>query len=74
MTNKLLIKDPKERIGYVEGVREAMKQDWFFGFDWQKFSKKQLESPFKPMVIEVKPRLVLNYYWRYLNLTMVNHR
>ena len=50
LVNKLLVKEPKDRIGFLEGVKEVKKHDWFLGFDWAKFARKEVQAPFKPVV------------------------
>jgi len=44
--NKLIITNPKERIGY-KNVNELKNHNWFKGFNWNKLKKKLIESPFK---------------------------
>lgn len=44
--NKLIVSDFKKRIGF-KNINELKNHHWFQGFDWIKFKKKQLESPFK---------------------------
>lgn len=51
LTNALLVRDPKERIGFTEGVREIKRHPWFAKIDWRKLARKELESPFKPVVL-----------------------
>jgi len=43
--NKLIISNPKERIGYKD-INELKNHSWFEGFDWNKFVKKKMNSPF----------------------------
>jgi len=43
--NKLLISDPKKRIGFND-INELKNHSWFKEFDWNKFEKKEIESPF----------------------------
>jgi len=43
--NKLLISDPKKRIGFND-INELKNHSWFKAFDWNKFEKKEIESPF----------------------------
>lgn len=50
LTNQLLNRDPKERLGYIDGIQEVKKHPWFAGFNWQKLSLKQLPAPFIPSV------------------------
>jgi serine/threonine protein kinase len=43
--NKLIISEPKKRIGFKD-INELKNHSWFEGFDWNKFEKKQIASPF----------------------------
>ena len=43
--NKLIISDPKKRIGFND-INELKNHSWFKGFDWNKLEKKQIVSPF----------------------------
>ena len=43
--NKLLISEPKKRIGFKD-INELKNHSWFVGFDWNKFVKKTMNSPF----------------------------
>ena len=43
--NKLIISDPKKRIGFND-INELKNHSWFKGFDWNKLEKKQIDSPF----------------------------
>ena len=43
--NKLIISEPKKRIGFKD-IKELKNHSWFEGFDWNKFEKKQIDSPF----------------------------
>lgn len=43
--NKLIISEPKMRIGYKD-INELKNHSWFEGFDWNKFAKKEINSPF----------------------------
>ena len=43
--NKLLISEPKKRIGFKD-INELKNHSWFEGFDWNKFVKKTMNSPF----------------------------
>ena len=43
--NKLIISDPKNRIGYKD-INELKNHSWFMGYDWNKFEKKEIDSPF----------------------------
>ena len=43
--NKLIISDPKKRIGFKD-INELKNHSWFEGFDWNNFEKRQIDSPF----------------------------
>jgi serine/threonine protein kinase len=43
--NKLIISEPKKRIGFKD-INELKNHSWFERFDWNKFEKKQIVSPF----------------------------
>ena len=43
--NKLIISEPKERIGYKD-INEMKNHPWLNNFDWYKLENKQIESPF----------------------------
>jgi serine/threonine protein kinase len=43
--NKLIISEPKKRIGFKD-INELKNHSWFERFDWNKFEKKQIASPF----------------------------
>ena len=44
--NKLIISDPKKRIGFKD-INELKNHSWFIGYDWYNLEKKNLNSPFK---------------------------
>lgn len=44
--NKLIITNPKERIGY-KNINELKNHNWFKEFNWNKLKNKLIESPFK---------------------------
>lgn len=43
--NKLIETDPRKRFGY-KSINEIKNHPWFNGFNWYKFEKKQIPSPF----------------------------
>lgn len=43
--NKLIITEPRKRIGYKD-INEMKKHPWFNDFNWKKFENKQIQSPF----------------------------
>jgi hypothetical protein len=63
LTNALLVRDPKERIGFIDGVREIKKHPWFTRMDWDKLYKKQIEATFKPEVGQsITQRSTLSFF------------
>jgi serine/threonine protein kinase len=44
--NKLIISDPRKRIGFKD-INELKSHSWFIGYDWNNLEKKKLDSPFK---------------------------
>lgn len=49
--NKLLVKDPRSRLGSVGGVKALKKHKWMASIDWRKLSRKELKPPFIPNVV-----------------------
>lgn len=49
LINGLLMINPKERLGYSNGLSEIMFHPWFKDFDWNKLKRHQLFSPFIPI-------------------------
>jgi len=47
---KMLVKDPKKRLGAANDFDEIKKHPWFNDLDWDKLYKKEIEPPFKPQV------------------------
>lgn len=41
-------KNPEERLGYKEDLKEIMEHPWFSDVDWDALLKKQIQAPFKP--------------------------
>lgn len=72
--NKLIISDPKKRIGFKD-INELKNHSWFLGFDWNKLEKKELNSPFKLIKNELsqkkctKIKVCDKYLIRYLSLS-----
>ena len=50
--NKLIISEPKKRIGFKD-INELKSHSWFLNFDWNKLKKKKLDSPFKLIKNEI---------------------
>ncbi|XP_071450098.1 ribosomal protein S6 kinase alpha-5-like [Hetaerina americana] len=50
---KLLIKDPRKRLGGGKSDAEELKQHPFFkGMDWKKLARKELPAPFVPHITD----------------------
>ena len=56
--NKLVISDPKKRIGFKD-INELKNHSWFFGYDWYNLEKKNLNSPFKLIENEIDQNLCI---------------
>ena len=51
LVNGLLERDPRKRLGAGPGDADDIKQHCFFtGVDWNKYLKKHIQPPFKPIV------------------------
>lgn len=46
--NKLLIRKPEHRLGYVNGAQELKDHPWLKYYPWKELEEKQLPSPFIP--------------------------
>jgi len=44
----LLAKDPKDRLGTKDGIRDIMKHPWFADIDMDKLLKCKIDPPFRP--------------------------
>jgi hypothetical protein len=44
----LLEKDPANRLGTKDGIRQVLKHPWFADIDADKLLKMKIEAPFKP--------------------------
>ena len=53
--NKLIISDPKKRIGFKD-INELKSHSWFLKFDWHKLKNKKLNSPFKLIKNEINQK------------------
>jgi len=47
---KMLVKDPKKRLGHGTDFEEIKNHPWFADLNWEKLAKKEIETPFKPQV------------------------
>ena len=50
LLEKLLEKNPSQRIGYSNGAVEIKEHPWFKNFPWEKLIKRELEAPFVPLL------------------------
>ncbi|XP_008199672.1 ribosomal protein S6 kinase alpha-5 isoform X2 [Tribolium castaneum] len=49
--SKLLVKDPRKRLGGGEGdAKELKKHSFFKSLDWEKLARKEIPAPFKPVI------------------------
>jgi serine/threonine protein kinase len=51
--NKLLISEPKKRIGFKD-INELKNHSWFNGYNWNDLEKKKLKSPFNLIENEIE--------------------
>jgi len=50
---KLLVKDPKKRLGYgKDGINNIKAHIFWKGLDWNKLLQKKIQAPFKPVVCD----------------------
>ena len=60
LINKLLVVDPKKRLGYgIDGCNKIKKHQFFEGINWDEIWNKQIIPPFKP---ELNDELDLKYF------------
>lgn len=45
----MLIRNPTNRLGYL-GFDDVRKHPWLKNVDWNKLLKKEVKSPYMPMV------------------------
>ncbi|EJW02965.1 AGC/PKA protein kinase [Edhazardia aedis USNM 41457] len=50
LIKRLLIKDPRYRIGGIIGIREIKNHSFFYGFDWDDLEQKKMQAPIIPQV------------------------
>lgn len=49
--SKLLVKDPRKRLGGGEEDAAELKRHSFFkDLDWNKLARKEIAAPFKPVI------------------------
>lgn len=46
--SRLLDKNQSTRLGSNGDADEIVNHPWFYGFDWEKLMKRELEAPYKP--------------------------
>jgi serine/threonine protein kinase len=56
--NKLLISEPKKRIGFKD-INELKNHSWFNGYDWNNLKKRKLYSPFTIIENEIDQALCI---------------
>ena len=58
--NKLLIREPENRLGY-NGINEIKNNEWFADINFKELYKKKLNSPYKPIWEENFDKKYCNY-------------
>jgi len=53
---KMLVLNPKKRLGGTGGLREIQQHQLFTSLDWEKLARLEIEPPFRPTVREIKRR------------------
>lgn len=49
--SKLLVKNPRKRLGGGEGdARELKRHSFFKTLDWNKLARKEIPAPFVPII------------------------
>lgn len=49
--SKLLVKDPKQRLGGgEEDAKELKRHPFFEGLNWDALARKEVPAPFKPVI------------------------
>lgn len=49
--SKLLVKDPRQRLGGgEEDAKELKRHSFFDGLDWDALARKEIPAPFKPVI------------------------
>ena len=54
LIKSLLNKKYNERLGFKDGFNDIKKHEFFKGFNFDAISKKKVESPYKPKIIDIK--------------------
>lgn len=52
LIQKLLMRDPEQRLGYHQGAQEIMNHDFFTMIDWEALYRKEVTPPFRPMITD----------------------
>ena len=50
LIRKLLVREPRERLGYQKGAEEIMDHKFFDSMDWDAHYKKEVTPPFRPTI------------------------
>ena len=50
LIQKLMRRDPQQRLGYRKGVEEIMSHAFFESMDWEALFEKRILPPFKPLI------------------------
>ena len=58
--NKLLIREPENRLGY-NSINEIKNDEWFYGLNFKDLYKKKLNSPYKPFYEDNFDKKYCNY-------------
>ena len=58
--NKLLIREPENRLGY-NGINEIKNDEWFFGLSFKDLYRKKVISPYLPFAEENFDKKYCNY-------------
>ena len=48
--NKCIIRNPANRLGAQEGIKELKQDEWFATFDWPSLERKEMPAPFVPNI------------------------
>ena len=53
--NKLLQRNPKQRLGAKNGAADLKGHAWFKGFDWEALASRKMMAPFRPREYYMPP-------------------
>ena len=48
--SRLLVKNPKKRLGSKRGFIEVFEHPWFRDFDWVDLLERKIKAPYQPMM------------------------